>query len=64
MFSVICEAVLAAALVGVMILLFLGSWRPTVISLTEILFAILFALAALSALGVMALGGLALRRNE
>jgi CzcA family heavy metal efflux pump len=63
-FGVIREAVLAAALVGVMILLFLGSWRSTVIILTEIPLAILFSLSALSLLGetinVMTLGGLAL----
>ncbi len=63
-FGVIREAVLAAALVGVMILLFLGSWRSTIIILTEIPLAVLFALTALSLLGetinVMTLGGLAL----
>jgi CzcA family heavy metal efflux pump len=63
-FGVIREAVLAAALVGVMILLFLGSWRSTVIILTEIPLAVLFSLTALSLLGetinVMTLGGLAL----
>ncbi len=63
-FGVIREAVLAAALVGVMILLFLGSWRSTVIILTEIPLAVLFALTALALLGetinVMTLGGLAL----
>ncbi|MGB9118746.1 efflux RND transporter permease subunit, partial [Bradyrhizobium sp.] len=63
-FGVIREAVLAAALVGVMILMFLGSWRSTVIILTEIPLAVLFALTALSILGetinVMTLGGLAL----
>jgi CzcA family heavy metal efflux pump len=63
-FGVIREAVLAAALVGVMILLFLGSWRSTIIILTEIPLAILFSLTALSTLGetinVMTLGGLAL----
>jgi multidrug efflux pump subunit AcrB len=63
-FGVIREAVLAAALVGVMILLFLGSWRSTVIILIEIPLAILFALTLLSWLGetinVMTLGGLAL----
>jgi multidrug efflux pump subunit AcrB len=62
--GVVREAVLAAALVGVMILLFLGSWRSTVIILTEIPLAILFSLTALSWLGetinVMTLGGLAL----
>jgi CzcA family heavy metal efflux pump len=63
-FGVIREAVLAAALVGVMILLFLGSWRSTIIILTEIPLAILFSLTALATLGetinVMTLGGLAL----
>jgi CzcA family heavy metal efflux pump len=63
-FGVTREAVLAAALVGVMVLLFLGSWRSTVIILIEIPLAILFALTILSFLGetinVMTLGGLAL----
>jgi multidrug efflux pump subunit AcrB len=63
-FGVIREAALAAALVGVMILIFLGSWRSTVIILVEIPLAILFSLTALSWLGetinVMTLGGLAL----
>ena len=63
-FGVIREALLAAALVGAMILMFLGSWRSTVIILTEIPLAILFSLTALSWLGesinVMTLGGLAL----
>jgi multidrug efflux pump subunit AcrB len=63
-FGVVREAALAAALVGVMILLFLGSWRSTVIILTEIPLAVLFSLTALSWLGetinVMTLSGLAL----
>ena len=63
-FGVIREAALAAMLVGVMILLFLGSWRSTVIILIEIPLAILFSLTLLSWLGetvnVMTLGGLAL----
>ena len=63
-FGVIREAALAAALVGVMILIFLGSWRSTVIILIEIPLAILFSLTLLSWLGetvnVMTLGGLAL----
>jgi len=63
-FGVIREAVLAAVLVGLMILLFLGSWRSTVIILIEIPLAILFSLTAISWLGqsinVMTLGGLAL----
>ena len=63
-FGVVREAALAAALVGLMILLFLGSWRSTVIILIEIPLAILFSLTVLSWLGetinVMTLGGLAL----
>ena len=63
-YGVIREAGLAAGLVGLMILLFLGSWRSTVIILIEIPLAILFSLTALSWLGetinVMTLGGLAL----
>ena len=63
-FGVVREAALAAALVGVMILLFLGSWRSTVIILIEIPLAILFSLTVLSLLdetiNVMTLGGLAL----
>ena len=63
-FGVLREAALAAALVGLMILIFLGSWRSTVIILIEIPLAILFSLTALSWLGetinVMTLGGLAL----
>jgi multidrug efflux pump subunit AcrB len=62
--GVLREMVIAAVLVGLLILLFLGSWRTTVISLIEIPLAILFALTALSWLGqsmnVMTLGGLAL----
>jgi CzcA family heavy metal efflux pump len=62
--GVVREAVLAAILVGLMILLFLGSWRSTVIIVIEIPLAILFSLTALSWLGqsinVMTLGGLAL----
>jgi multidrug efflux pump subunit AcrB len=62
--GVVREAVLAAALVGVMILIFLGSWRSTVVILIEIPLAILFSLTLLSWFGetinVMTLGGLAL----
>jgi multidrug efflux pump subunit AcrB len=62
--AVIREAAIAALLVGLLILLFLGSWRSTVIILIEIPLAILFSLTALSWLGqsmnVMTLGGLAL----
>jgi multidrug efflux pump subunit AcrB len=62
--SVIFEGVLAATLTGFMILVFLGSWRSTLIIAVSIPLSILAALAALSALGetinVMTLGGLAL----
>ncbi len=62
--NVITEGVIAAALTGLMILLFLGSWRSTLIITTSIPLAILCSIAALSLLGetinVMTLGGLAL----
>jgi multidrug efflux pump subunit AcrB len=62
--GVIHEGLIAAALTSLMILLFLGSWRSTVIIAASIPLAILCALAALSALGqtlnIMTLGGLAL----
>jgi multidrug efflux pump subunit AcrB len=62
--GVIREGVIAAALTSLMILLFLGSWRSTLIVATSIPLSVLAALAALSAfhqtLNVMTLGGLAL----
>jgi multidrug efflux pump subunit AcrB len=62
--SVVREAVIAAALTGLMILLFLGNWRSTLIISISIPLAILTSLTVLSALGetinVMTLGGLAL----
>jgi multidrug efflux pump subunit AcrB len=62
--SVVREAVIAAALTGLMILLFLGNWRSTLIISISIPLAILASLTALSLLGetinVMTLGGLAL----
>ena len=58
------EGIIAAALTSLMILLFLGSWRSTLIIATSIPLAILGSIAALSALGetlnIMTLGGLAL----
>jgi multidrug efflux pump subunit AcrB len=58
------EGIIAAALTSLMILLFLGSWRSTLIIASSIPLAVLAAIAALSALGetlnVMTLGGLAL----
>ena len=42
-FGVLREAVLAAALVGLMILLFLGSWRSTIIIIISIPLSVLFS---------------------
>lgn len=62
--GVIHEAIIAAALTGLTILLFLGSWRSTIVVLVSIPLSILTSLAILTALGetinVMTLGGLAL----
>jgi multidrug efflux pump subunit AcrB len=62
--SVVREAVIAAVLTGLMILLFLGNWRSTLIISISIPLAILSSLTVLSLLGetinVMTLGGLAL----
>jgi multidrug efflux pump subunit AcrB len=58
------EGVIAAALTSLMILLFLGSWRSTIIIAISIPLAVLAALAGLWASGqtlnIMTLGGLAL----
>ncbi len=58
------EGVIAAALTSLMILLFLGSWRSTLIIATSIPLAVLGSIIALSAIGetlnIMTLGGLAL----
>jgi multidrug efflux pump subunit AcrB len=58
------EGAIAAALTSLMILLFLGSWRSTVIIATSIPLAILGSITALSMAGetlnIMTLGGLAL----
>jgi CzcA family heavy metal efflux pump len=62
--GVIREATIAAALTGLMILLFLGSWRSTLIIFISIPLSILASIACLAALGetinIMTLGGLAL----
>ena len=62
--DVIKEGVIAAALTALMILLFLGSWRSTLIIALSIPLSVLTSLALLSALGetinLMTLGGLAL----
>ncbi len=62
--GVVREGVIAACLTGMMILLFLGSWRSTIIVCISIPLSILTSLMILSVLGqtinVMTLGGLAL----
>ena len=62
--GVLREGLIAAVLTGLMILLFLGSWRSTLIITISIPLAILSAVAVLSALGetinVMTLGGFAM----
>jgi multidrug efflux pump subunit AcrB len=62
--EVVREACIAAVLTGLMILLFLGSWRSTLIVCISIPLSIATSLVVLSALGetinVMTLGGLAL----
>jgi multidrug efflux pump subunit AcrB len=62
--GVITEAVIAAALTALMVLLFLGSWRSTLIITISIPLSILSSIIILNALGetinLMTLGGLAL----
>jgi len=62
--GVVREAIIAATLTGLMILLFLGSWRSTVIIAISIPLSILSSVIALSFLhqtiNIMTLGGLAL----
>ncbi|NBS99018.1 MAG: efflux RND transporter permease subunit, partial [Betaproteobacteria bacterium] len=62
--GVATEGAIAAALTSAMILLFLGSWRPTVIIAVSIPLSILGAVLGLAAIGetlnIMTLGGLAL----
>ena len=62
--AVVREGLIAATLTGFMILIFLGSWRSTLIITVSIPLAVLSSLTALSLLGqtinVMTLGGLAL----
>src|SRR5215472_6257485 len=62
--GVLKEALIAACLTAVMILLFLGNWRSTLIIAISIPLSILCSVIALSALGqtynIMTLGGLAL----
>ena len=62
--GVLREALIAACLTGFMILVFLGSWRSTLIIAVSIPLSILTSIITLSALGetinIMTLGGLAL----
>src|SRR6195256_5023631 len=62
--GVVKEGLIAACLTGIMILIFLGSWRSTVIIAVSIPLSILTSIIVLSALGetinIMTLGGLAL----
>ena len=62
--GVVKEAVIAACLTALMILLFLGKWRHTVVICISIPLSILSAICILSAIGetinIMTLGGLAL----
>jgi multidrug efflux pump subunit AcrB len=62
--GVIYEGTIAAALTSLMILLFLGSWRSTLIIAISIPLSVLGSIATLAALGetlnIMTLGGLAL----
>jgi CzcA family heavy metal efflux pump len=62
--GVIREAIIAACLTAIMILLFLGNWKSTLIIAISIPLSILVSILCLSALGqtinIMTLGGLAL----
>ena len=62
--GVVREAIIAACLTGIMILIFLGSWRSTLIIAVSIPLSILTSIIVLSAIGqtinIMTLGGLAL----
>src|ERR1700761_2902875 len=62
--GVVREALIAACLTALMILIFLGSWRSTLIIATSIPLAILCSIITLSLIGqtinIMTLGGLAL----
>jgi CzcA family heavy metal efflux pump len=62
--GVIREAVIAAALTALMILMFLGDWRPTIVISISIPLSIFTSIIVLGAIGetinIMTLGGLAL----
>src|SRR5204862_5592102 len=61
--GVVREAVIAACLTAIMILVFLGSWRSTIIIAVSIPLSILTSIIVLSGLGepinIITLGGLA-----
>jgi CzcA family heavy metal efflux pump len=62
--EVVREAIIAASLTSIMILLFLGSWRSTLVVATSIPLSICSSVIAMHAMGqtinIMTLGGLAL----
>jgi len=62
--GVIREAIIAAALTAIMILIFLGDWRPTIVISISIPLSIFVSIILLGAIGqtinIMTLGGLAL----
>jgi multidrug efflux pump subunit AcrB len=62
--GVVLEGILAAGLTGTMVLIFLGSWRSTLIVLTSIPLSIMTSIICLNLIGetlnIMTLGGLAL----
>src|SRR5580658_5206405 len=62
--GVLREALIAAALTAVMILIFLGDWRPTIVISISIPLSIFVSIIVLGAIGetinIMTLGGLAL----
>ena len=63
-YGVLREGLIAAALTAVMILIFLGDWRPTIVISISIPLSIFVSIIALGAIGqtinIMTLGGLAL----
>jgi multidrug efflux pump subunit AcrB len=64
MHAVVVEGLIAAGLTALLVLLFLGSWRSTLVVITSIPLAVLMSIVLLGAMGhslnLMTLGGLAL----
>jgi multidrug efflux pump subunit AcrB len=64
MHAVVVEGLIAAGLTALLVLLFLGSWRSTLVVITSIPLAVLMSIVLLAAMGhslnLMTLGGLAL----